>query len=777
MCFSYLAALLTTILFLPSKTQAQPGINYNLTGRPPDPGLKLLQDEPHDLVFFTEKSGGGWAKVYLLPFPGRKLPPNTTGALRLNIISLEDKELVCNWKDIDRIELWEPRLEKEVKERVAKKDFVGAYPFLAALIRDNPNRPGLRDLRCDFIWQDALTRARKGEWESTLAMLEELRRYAPEFKRSDVKRAMDGVVNKLAEALIRGQKFDLAKQLLSRLAKDYASLRLASLEKWNLEFVRLAQEKQDLARAAFEKKDYRNALLLIRESRYLQPDLPGNDELVKEIQQTYPMVNVGVLQTATVFEPTRIDNWAARRAGRLVYRTMFEIQGAGPEGGEYEFIFGDSEASPSRLEFDLRIEPQRLDPPLNQIDGVRIADTLANRASLSADDYFAPWAAVVETIQLQSPTQVSFNLRRPHVLPTCLLQVLVDGSWFGGKPGSTTGDYAVGLYIEETGETKFDLKSKPKTPDQPREILETRMRSGTKAVNMLLRGEIDMIDQLFPADAVRLENSRAVKVGRYPLPTVHMLIPCSDHPYLAEATFRRGLLYGINRADILKGQLLENQEFEGCRVLSGPFPAGIDENDPLSYAYDERILPRSYEPSLARLLITMNANQMRSLAERKDEKFEEMTPLRLAYPADNLSRLACEAIVAGWGAIGIPSELVELPVGRTFPNEDEDIADLVYVSAAVWEPIIDARRLLGPEGLAGSTNQFIAAGLRKVEEAKNWPGVRQGLVLLHSTAHNELPVLPLWQMVDSYAYRRELIGVGSDIVSLYQNADNWRISR
>ena len=288
---------------------------------------------------------------------------------------------------------------------------------------------------------------------------------------------------------------------------------------------------------------------------------------------------------------------------------------------------------------------------------------------------------------------------------------------------------------------------------------------------------MDVLDQLFPADAIRLSKSKKIKVANYPLPTVHMLVPCSDHAYLAERTFRRALLYGIDRQDILTGELLEGLETEGCRVLSGPFPAGLELNDPLGYAYDQNIVPRPYEPPLAKLLLAMNKNQMKSMAERKKEEFVEVTPIRLAFPSDNLSRVACEAIRTQWTGLGLEVELVELPVGQTFPEKDSDVADIVYVAAAVWEPVIDARRVLGPEGLAGSTDQLVGLGLRRLEEAKNWREVRDRLLDLHATTHHELPVLPLWQMVDSYAYRRQLIGVGTDIVSLYQNAGKWRLGQ
>lgn len=759
---------------LVSQVEAQ-SVNYAQTGNPPDLGLGLLQEEPHDLVFFTEASGGGWAKVFPISFPGRTPPSNPTGSLRFQVLGIEGKEFATKWTEIERFDLWEIRLERETKERIAAGDFVGAYPFLSILIRDYPARPGLRELRCDYLYQDAVGRANRGEFESTLAMLEELRRYAPEYKQSTVLQAISKVTDELMQQLMNEQELDLAQQLLARLTKDYPGNTLESITKWNDQFLGMAQVKRDEAIAARDAKDYRKARLLARESVYLKPDIEGGQELIREIDTIYPLVNVGVLQSATALDPTRLDNWGARRAGRLIYRTLFEIQGAGPEGGEYDFIFGEVETSPDRMQFDLFLQPNEVVPPLDKVQAFYLADVMADRAKPESKTYFAPWASAVKSIALQGPQQVTFNLRRPHVLPICLLQIPVDGSWFGGEPRSPTGDYRRDAVEKDL--VRYVLSGSPKVPTQPREIVEIRSASASDGVSALLQGRIDVLDQLFPADAVRLSKSRDIKVANYPLPTVHMLIPCSEHPYLAERTFRRALLYGINRQDILTGELLEGLESEGCRVLSGPFPAGIELNDPLGYAYDQNIEPRPYEPPLAQLLIAMNANQMKSEAERKKETMPEMTPIRLAYPPDNLSRVACEGIRTQWELLGLQVELVELEVGETFPDREKNIADIVYVSAAVWEPVIDAGRLLGPSGLARCEDQLVGLGLRRLEEAKNWREVRDRLLDLHSTVHHELPVLPLWQMVDSYAYRRDLIGMGSDIVSLYQNADNWRLGQ
>jgi hypothetical protein len=756
---------------------AQAVLSYAQTGTPPDPGLDLLQEEAHDILFFTAKSGGGWAKVLLLDFPGRT-PPSTdrrTGSLKIQVLGIEGKEFAVRWSDIERLWLWEIRLEEETKKRLAEGDFVGAYPFLSVLIRDYPNRPGLRDLRTDFLWKDAAARFKRGEVAPTLAMLEELRRYAPEFKRSQVLRVIEEVTDRLMADLVEKRELDRAQQMLARLEKDYQAENLASVEKWNLAFLKMAEDKRQQAIEARDRKDYRAARELARESVYLKPDIAGGQELIREIDTIYPLVNVGVLQSATQLDPTRIDNWGARRSGRLIYRTLFEMEGAGPEGGEYDFIFGDVEMTPDRMQFDLKLNLNQLEPPLDQVQGYFIADVLASRAQPTSANYFAPWASAVNTIALEGPQQITFNLRRPNVLPIALLQVPVDGSWFGGAPGSPTGDYRRDVVEDDL--VRYVLTGEPETPAQPREIVEIRSESAADSVSKLLQGRVDVLDQLFPADAVRLSKSKSIKVVNYPLPTVHMLVPCSDHPFLAERTFRRALLYGVNRQDILQGELLENLESEGCRVLSGPFPAGLELNDPLGYAYDMSIEPRRYEPPLAKLLLTLNEKQMKSMSQRRKEEMPKMTPIRLAFPPDNLSRVSCEAIRSQWELLDLEVQLVEMAVGQTFPEPDEDIADIVYVAAAVWEPVLDARRILGPEGLAGSEDQLVGLGLRRLEEARNWREVRDRLLDLHAITHHELPVLPLWQMVDSYAYRRDLIGVGSDIVSLYQNAGKWRLGQ
>ena len=93
------------------------------------------------------------------------------------------------------------------------------------------------------------------------------------------------------------------------------------------------------------------------------------------------------------------------------------VYSAGPEGGEYEFLFGDVEMSPDRMHFDLMLDTQKLEAPFNRIQAHFLADTMASRAQQGSPNYFAPWAAAVQSISLKGPQQVSFDLRRKRVEP------------------------------------------------------------------------------------------------------------------------------------------------------------------------------------------------------------------------------------------------------------------------------------------------------------------------------------------------------------------------
>jgi ABC-type transport system substrate-binding protein len=151
-----------------------------------------------------------------------------------------------------------------------------------------------------------------------------------------------------------------------------------------------------------------------------------------------------------------------------------------------------------------------------------------------------------------------------------------------------------------------------------------------------------------------------------------------------------------------------------------------------------------------------------------------MPKLVLAHPADPVARVACETIQLQLGKSGIPIELVEFTADELLAGKVD--YDLRYAELAVWEPVADARALLGPGGLAGELGSpYLTAALRELDDATNWKDVRAKLSEIHDVAHHDLPLIPLWQTVNYFAYRTAVHGIGAAPISLYQNVDQWQV--
>ncbi len=102
--------------------------SYATSGTPEEEGLLMLQVDPYDLIFFTEAAGGGWVKTPLLQLPNRQVPSNPSGNLSFSVIGLEGKRFTAKWADIERVELWEQRLEREARRGWTKAIFREPIP-------------------------------------------------------------------------------------------------------------------------------------------------------------------------------------------------------------------------------------------------------------------------------------------------------------------------------------------------------------------------------------------------------------------------------------------------------------------------------------------------------------------------------------------------------------------------------------------------------------------------------------------------------------------------
>jgi hypothetical protein len=146
----------------------------------------------------------------------------------------------------------------------------------------------------------------------------------------------------------------------------------------------------------------------------------------------------------------------------------------------------------------------------------------------------------------------------------------------------------------------------------------------------------------------------------------------------------------------------------------------------------------------------------------------------LAHPPTDVAREACGQIKEQLKLVGMDVTLKELPAGPIDRMPDD--ADLLYAELAMWEPLVDAREVLDAGGLVGSPSAYMSLALRGLEGASDWRKIRLQLRQIHRIAHTDVAVIPLFQLVDHFAYRKGLAGLGGSPASLYENVEQWQIN-
>lgn len=739
--------------------------------------LPTIDQDAFDVIYIKKEAGGEKIKVAPLPFPDRVVPTDQAGK-KMIIVWLEqpDKKFEISWDDIERIELYEQIIMREIEEMVAAKDYAGAFRYIGFLYRNYPNTPNLDDLRKRLLLENGAYLFAQKQYEAALVVMESLYRGDPNYESSKVSTAISRLADFIIGESMKKNDLPRSQRWIKRFETEFPQLDLTGVRKWRGELEAMAQSKMDECLKLKEQEKYRAAKDMAIEVVATWPEIEGINELIAELDEIYPSIRVGVMQKAIRFEPGNIINWSGRRGGALTVRSLFELRKIGTEGGSYAMPLGKFSQSDDRR--SLNIQLTGIDSKeVPQWDAYWLAQWVASRADPNSPNYLPAWASVFSDAVVTSPSQLDVRLQNPHVLPQALMQwplpeelleVLPEPELLKVQTAFELGpvDERTNAYILREGVKR--------TEKQPVEITEVYYSDPTRARSDFLRGEIDAIDQIFPADAERLASQEGVRIDTYALPTVYsIVVRPTDHAYLKKLEFRRALMYAIDRERLLYQEILGGNNKADGRLVSGPFPAGVSVDDPLAYAYDFSIEPYSYQPRLAKLLVTLTQKHLEEAAKKAEKAVEPLKPVRLGVPSLETMSVAGGAMVQQWQAVGIPAELVILPPGEVLDQDGS--CDLVMVAAAMWEPATDADRFLGEGGPAAIEDPFIVQGLKSLRGARNWREVRARTQELHRLVHYHLPILPLWQIIDRFAVRNTIQGVTPRPVSLYQDIQRWRL--
>jgi len=754
----------------------------------PPPKKRLLDTEPFDQLTLPNSD----KKPQIVHIQPLDSPPTEGEPVKVYVIFPENDEpaRMLHWKDHPDYQYipYSTLLMKEAEGFMVAEKTGLAYANYLYLKKHYPKTGGLDKSLKTFLYADVRQKYSAGEYALALTAMEELHRrdpgYTPEGFPSQ-SRMLGILVTKVADDLYEKRRYKAMREFLKRFEREFG--REQEVAEKHTELLKAvadgtARLKKDAQTAlAHSQKllddgDYRQARASSRQVLALWPETTGVETLLSEIYAKYKLVLVGVGEPTVSVNPTSMQDWGGRRSGRLAVRNLLKYTEPGSEGGEYISPLGSIEWNPDtkQLLFSLRKTKNAVDG--DALTPYDVSQRLLDLGDPENPEHSPQWARLLDSVETVGDDQVIAHLRFPHVNPRAVLQEPVEPK-SEGRYVTQDGPFQIGKVTPKELAYKtnpeYDIESATSM-----HLVEIHEEDPKLALAALKRGEFDVLDRLFPADAAQLKKSpdlsETITLGRYDLPTMHMLVPNLRTAHMKNRTFRRALLYALNREVILDQLLLRQVPILGCEVRSGPFPYNVPNNPGVGYGYDDRIEPRKWEPRLALTLAALAEGEIAEIAKVRQEPKPERPVFVLAHPATAVANVACTAIAEQLEMIGLTIELKELPHGY-YDDPDLDY-DLLYLEMMTWEPLVDARRLFSPEGIVKSPGPYINLALRHLDTASNWDQVRRRLNQLHRICYEDLTVIPLWQMMEFYAYHNSLQGITKQRLQLYDDLEKWRVA-
>jgi tetratricopeptide (TPR) repeat protein len=765
---------------------------------------RIIDLPAFDRIVLTAEAGGESIDVLPLDLPEGKIPVPfpTEGALSVQRVSEPSVEYLVSWSAIAQIKQYPTLILAEVDRQISAGDLGAAFDSLAYLHRYYPQVPGLSEASQQYLWRDAGAVFAAGRPDESLQILAVLYEQNPGFPR--LANAAGVIGDRLVSNLLKEERYAAARAAVDSLQQLFPKLSLANVRQWRARFAEDANARMQIAREAFARRDFSAARAAVRMAEAMFPDVEGGTQLLEAIQREAPEMRVGVTVLLPVSSLDCLPTWEAVRTRSLLQPMLTQLTDFGSEGGIYRCAWGSYTTRDDGLQTTIDLSaadvPRQLNPAAVVLRLIRCATP--------GDAYYQPdFAGFFKSAALEEGHLVVVQWLRPQISPAALLQIPLDD--LGPIQPHAAVRYQQ-IKPDPDGPPHVEYRTRTSASSDPendqrspgRSLVEILQRDEEGALTALTLGEVDVVDRVPPWLLEQARRSEHVQVGTYRLPTIHALYLNPENPLLEYRELRRALCYGIDREGFVRDILLGGGEMAGYRAISGPFSAGVSLGDPAGYAYNEELSPRPYEPRLASVLagvaqaaLAKRTAQRTASTQGTDQPPETATdapdspsasspatsdpgdqdalappePLRLAHRADSIARLACQTIKLQLDAAGIPIQLVELDGAR-----GEVPFDLAYVELAVWDPIVDARRLLGTQGAAGRSTAFMNLALDQLSLSQNWNQAREQLKEIHRIARSDLPLIPLWQSVNHYAYGDWVQGIGERPVTLYQDLEQWQ---
>lgn len=679
-----------------------------------------------------------------------------------------------------------------------------AYELLFNMKRQKPNWPRLDVVENKQLFAEAARHAKRNEQSAALVRLEELHNRDSNF--DGLLKLMGDVVDKLTAASVKKNDYRRARHYLGRLYRR--DREHAIFRKWEQQLEAKAAAELKLARAAAANGKHDEAALYVAKAAHYWPRADGLSTAFNSMQRRWQRLIVGVDRLSKKTSAFTLPTLADKRREFLTRTPLFE-----PNGVDDIVHYGTrffQEWLPTDLGRKSLLTLYQKRPHWQaapEVSSLIIADNLRERLNEKSPHFDERLKSYIQAIRVVSPSQLELRFSRvpPRLESVLRFPLLQLDTRLDGPAGKTlkrgevlSSRFRPHAFDKWTADEQIFRRNIAEPDDAPEsryhvaEVIERRFETPMDAIQALKRGQIDVIAHVRPYHKDSLAEDKRLDVRQYAVPVTHVLQFHPDSVLLRHRELRRLMAYALNRREMLNRYVLRTQESktpkqlaELGRVVSAPFASD-------SYAYDAEVKPKDYDIRLAlALLLTLKRQHQKAHTAAvggpmmlhvydKGEKLGWLPTLRLLVTPGKIPRQVAEACVKQWGRIGLKVQIVE---AGSAAGDDGRAWDLVYRTAKMTDPMVELWPFLTFSDRARvealkHLPDWLRQELIRLDTARDWPRAVELVRNLHGLMAKETQVIPLFEVDDFMALRREVRAFNSLTerpVSTYENIERWRI--
>ena len=725
---------------------------------------------------------------------------------------------------IDRIILFEDLMLQRVDQLLNAGEIRKAYEILLRVENEIPKWANSVPLFERLMLIESTQRAQAGDAYAALALLDEVA--GRNINNPELRPRLGQIVAPMIDEALSKEDFRRARYLIGRVRRVIPDHELISqtndrMQKLAADVMNQAglktQQKQfaeaaDLAwkaesvwpsvgnaRAAFAQYVGRHQVL-----RVAVEDFDGQERVFPSPRES--LERLSELVEVPLFEPSSADELTYFRS------SYFELWDPADLGREV--VFSLRETRPYW-------QSQRL------LTANDIAESLGQRIDPGLPLFSPRLASFVREISVRSPSELRIRFARVPLSIESLLRFPATGRpapASGGREPSeesaavtSTGQAAdnaapipasdapvvvstrfVQVRSDSSGRSFLRQQPEPDGLDPSQyHVAEIRERSFTDRSTLLqavIRGEIDYLPHLLPGEVDAFKASSDFDLKPYALPITHLITfnPMSER--ITSAQFRRALSFAVNREEILRAIVLQDESMRYGRPTSAPWHLGSYATNPkeqvpefnlrLAFALRYAAERQLQLAELMRLLDAAKAEAKKNGTTFGTTQFMKETKvdyiklprLRFVVEPDPTAIAAAERIMVYWQKIGIEVDLIrgDQP-GEQLADADWD---LCYRQVRMEEPLLELWPLLTNDtsfdvNRLGLFPDWMRQELIGLDYAGSFLDAQTRLHDIHSHMAAQAFVIPLWEVDDFAVWRKSVIGTPDSPMSAYQNVERW----